>query len=71
MEPRPVELTELAQRRGNGLLVTLWWVKGTLDTYVEVVDLKEQPPTVLEIPVQRGANPNDVFTHPYRFIASE
>lgn len=69
METKPiVELTELAQRKGDGLLVTLWWVKDTLDTYVEVVDLKTQPPTVTEIPVHAPASPNDVFTHPFRYI---
>jgi hypothetical protein len=70
MEREPlVELTELAQRRGDSMLVTLWWVKGTLETYVEVVDLKTQPPTVTEVPVQPPTSPNEVFTHPFRYMA--
>lgn len=70
METKPiVELTELNQRRADAMLVTLWWVKGTLETYVEVVDLKTQPPTVTEIPVHPPATPNDVFMHPFRYIA--
>jgi hypothetical protein len=65
MEREPlVELTELDSRKGDGLLVTLWWVKGTLDTYVEIVDLKTQPPTVTEVPVLAPATPNEVYnTH--------
>lgn len=69
MDKEPlVELVELGQRRGDSMLVTLWWVKGTLDTYVELVDLKTQPPSVTEIPVQAPASPNDVFNHPFRYI---
>lgn len=70
METKPiVELTELDQRRGDSMLVTLWWVKGTLETYVEVVDLKTQPPTVTEVPVHAPATPNEVFMHPFRYMA--
>lgn len=61
------ELHELDQRRGDSMLVTLWWVKNTLHTYVEVVDLKTQPPTVTEIPVLEGQSAGDVFNHPYRY----
>jgi hypothetical protein len=63
------ELQELAHRKNDALMVTLWWVKGTLDTYVEVIDLKEQPPRVTEIPVRPPASPNDVFNHPFRYLA--
>jgi hypothetical protein len=69
MDKEPlVELVELDQRRGDSMLVTLWWVKNTLETYVELVDLKTQPPSVTEIPVQPPASPNDVFNHPFRYI---
>lgn len=72
MEREPlVELTELDSRKGDGLLVTLWWVKGTLDTYVEIVDLKTQPPTVTEVPVLAPATPNEVYAHPFRYIADQ
>lgn len=69
METEPLaELKELASRKGDSLLVTLWWVKGTLDTYVEIVDLKTQPPTVTEVPVVAPATPNEVYNHPFRYI---
>jgi hypothetical protein len=51
--------------------VTLWWVKGTLDTYVEIVDLKTQPPTVTEVPVLAPATPNEVYQHPFRYIVDQ
>lgn len=63
-----VELTELDQRRADGQLITLWWVKNTLHTYVEVVDLKTQPPTVTEIPVVPPATAHEVFAHPFRHL---
>lgn len=66
---RPDELKELAHRCGDNLMVTLWWVRGTLDTYVEVIDLKTEPPTVHEIPVHPPASANEVFKHPFRYIA--
>lgn len=65
------ELKNLAQRRSDGQLVTLWWVKGTLDTYVEVVDLDKQPPAVTEVPVVPPATPNDVFLHPFAYTPAE
>lgn len=61
------ELKELDTRKGDGMLVTLWWVKNTLHTYVEVVDLKTQPPTVTEIPVLDGQSAADVFKHPFAY----
>lgn len=62
------ELKELAQRRTDALLITLWWVKGTMDTYVEIVDLDKQPPAVTEVPVVPPATPNEVFKHPFAHI---
>lgn len=61
------ELVELDQRRADRMLITLWWVKDTLHTYVEVVDLKTEPPTVTEIPVEAPATAHQVFEHPFRY----
>jgi hypothetical protein len=55
METQPqnqelAELKELDRRRAGALAITLWWVKGTQHTYVEVIDMDAVPPTVTEIP---------------------
>lgn len=60
-------IEELASRHSDKLTVTLWWVKGTIDTFVEVVDAKTEPPTLERIPVPIGSSPNDVFNHPYAY----
>lgn len=63
------ELKELAHRKADAHLITLWWVRGTLDTYVEVIDTEQQPPVVYELPVRPPASPNDVFKHPFAYMA--
>lgn len=63
--PELAELKELDRRRTGALAITLWWVKGTQHTYVEVIDMDAQPPTVTELPVVPPATAADVFNHPY------
>jgi hypothetical protein len=69
METQPqnqelAELKELDRRRAGALAITLWWVKGTQHTYVEVIDMDAVPPTVTEIPVLEGQKAAEVFNHP-------
>lgn len=64
-------LTELDRRSNDGYMVALWWVQGTLDTFVEVIDTHTEPPTVHEIPVVAPATPAEVYNHPFRFIGSQ
>ena len=41
MEQLPWDnVRELDNRRGNGLNITLWWVKNTMQTFVTVEDAK-------------------------------
>lgn len=61
------ELKELDKRRAGALAITLWWLKGTQHTYVEVIDMDQQPPTVTEIPVLPGQNAAHVFNHPHAY----
>lgn len=70
MEPMP-ELAEaviLSTRFGNKLDVTLWWVRGTLDTFVTLDDYRTEPPTHHFLEVPADTNPNRVFYHPFVFI---
>lgn len=60
---------ELNRRQNNGLEVILWWVHGTLDTYVEVTDVLENNHFILDIP--EGHTANDVFYHPFAYKAAE
>lgn len=59
---------ELNTRRTNGLEVILWWVSGTLETYVEVNDNYEDSHFILAIP--EGHNASDVFHHPFAYKAA-
>lgn len=61
------ELKELDKRRTGALAITLWWLKGTQHTYVEVIDMDAQPPSVTEIPVLEGQSAADVFNHPFAY----
>jgi hypothetical protein len=62
------ETQELDQRRSNCLTVTLWWVKGTMETFVTVLDTKQNPPVEHHIEVPEGENPYHVFHHPMGLI---
>lgn len=53
---------DLSDRKSDGMTVILWWVKGTLETYVTVDDAREGVFTVH--PTPEGASANDVFYHP-------
>lgn len=59
---------ELGQRAmGGGGVVTLYWKIGTVETRVEVDDVKHGQYFVVDTP--EGKSPNDVFLHPYAYQA--
>lgn len=62
------ETRELDSRRANGLTVTLWWVKNTMETFVTVLDTNTTPPIEHHIDTPPDASPNDVFTHPFAYF---
>lgn len=62
--PKP-ELVDLSDRSNAGLEVILWWVRGTMDTYVTVED--EKLGTFHHFPVPEGENANEVFYHPFAY----
>lgn len=69
-EPQePIPVYELDRRQGDGLTVILWWLEGTMSTFVEVEDLKDDQHFIVETP--EGAKAADVFHHPYAYLANE
>lgn len=71
MESSPndlLETKELDQRKNDGLTVTLWWVKNTMDTFVTVLDTKTTPPVEHHIDVPHGVLPHAVYQHPMRYL---
>ena len=58
--PPSDEVLELDQRQNDALTVTLWWVRGTLDTFVTVEDGKGDNFTV---DVPDAAQANHYFHH--------
>jgi hypothetical protein len=63
-----LETKELDSRRNNGLTVTLWWVKNTLQTFVTVLDTNTTPPVEHHIDVPEGVLPHQVYQHPMAYI---
>ena len=63
------EVVKLSDRFNDRLEVSLWWVRGTIDTYVEVTDYRTEPPSNTIVPVPEGTSPNDVFNHPFAYPA--
>ena len=53
---------DLADRTNDRLTVTLWWVRGTMDTFVTVQDAKAEDS--FSVPVPQGENPMHYFHHP-------
>lgn len=69
--PAVSELVDLSDRHADGLSVILWWVRGTLETYVTIEDYKIQgEPTTLFVPVPEGVSANNVFYHPFGYEAT-
>jgi hypothetical protein len=62
---------ELSQRHNDKLEITLYWVSGTLDTYVELIDNKVNPPLKEIIEVPEGVSPDDVFHHPFYYSSGK
>jgi hypothetical protein len=70
MEHELLETKELDSRKNDGLTVTLWWVKNTMQTFVTVLDTKPNPPIEHHIDVPEGVSPYDIFNHPMPFMES-
>lgn len=68
MDHELLETKELDSRRNCGLTITLWWVKNTMQTFVTVLDVNQNPPVEHYIEVPEGANPHDIFYHPMGFL---
>lgn len=68
MENNLLETKELDQRKSDRLTVTLWWVKGTMDTFVTVLDTNSTPPVEHHIEVPDGTMPHDVYEHPFAYL---
>ena len=64
-EKQTIETVELDQRHSNALTVTLWWVKGTIDTYVTVVDANDGQTAFIAVP--EGVAPHQVYNHPFAY----
>lgn len=56
---------ELDSRRSEKLTITLWWVRGTIDTYVTIADLELGSLDVVGVPA--GVGPNQVYNHPFAY----
>lgn len=66
-----ITVRELAQRQSDKLLITLWWIENSMETYVTVEDQKTQPPEKHTIIVP---NPNLAlhrFYHPLPHIGEK
>lgn len=68
METELLETKELDQRKADYLTITLWWVKGTMETFVTVLDTKRTPPIEHHIDVPEGVLPHVVFQHPMAYL---
>jgi len=64
-----LETKELDSRRNNGLTVTLWWVKNTLETFVTVLDTTQTPPVEHHIDVPEGVAAHQVYQHPMAYLS--
>lgn len=70
-DPEIGETKELDSRRNDGMTVTLWWVKNTMDTFVTVLDSKQSPPIEHHIDVPKGVLPHAVYQHPMAYLPEE
>lgn len=58
---------ELATRKNAGIQVMLLWAKDTNAVAVLIRD--DDTDDQFEVPVEQGANPLNVFEHPYAYAA--
>lgn len=70
-ELREFETKELSRRKNDGLTVTLWWVKHTMDTFVTVLDTNQEPPVEHTIDVPKGVLPHTVYKHPMAYLPQD
>lgn len=63
------ETQELDSRMADRLKVTLWWVKGTMNTYVTVTDYDKQIELTVETP--DGVLPHHVYKHPFVYMPAD
>lgn len=66
-----LETKELDSRQADRLRVTLWWVKGTVDTFVTVLDTSQEPPVEHHIDVPKGILPHAVYQHPMAYLPDD
>lgn len=66
MEQLEPEVLDLDSRMADRLKVTLWWVKGTMNTYVTVTDFDNHEETVIDIP--EGRKPHEVYYHAMAYM---
>lgn len=66
--PSIAQAIVLSERVTDKLAVTLWWLKGTLDTFVTVDDNSVEPPAHHLVEVPEGINPNRVFRAPFAYM---
>lgn len=69
VDPTIKAYSELAQREGSGITVTLYWEIGTINTVVEVADDKNDDYFVIDVP--ETTSPNTVFLHPFVYREAE
>lgn len=62
------ETQELDSRQVDQLTITLWWVKGTMDTFVTVLDTEPDPPVEHTIEVPPGTLPHEVYIHATSYL---
>lgn len=65
------ETIDLDSRRTGAFTITLWWVKNTLDTFVTVLDVDQEPPVEHWIDVPKGVLPHHVYNHALAYIPQE
>jgi hypothetical protein len=62
-------IIDLADRQNDRLNVTLWWVQGTMRTFVTVQDAKQSENFAIDVP--EGENPMHYFHHPMVYSPHE
>lgn len=60
---------DLMDRQSDRMNITLWWVKGTMATYVTVDDRRTG--VFFRVDTPEGERPIHVFEHPHSFKADE
>lgn len=68
LQPEVPQVFEINRREGDGLTVVLWWVHGTMDTFVQVEDVRGDD---FMVQVPDGVAACEVFKHPFAYKAAE